>query len=28
VVIVTNSLDYELSLDTVLAVAFLRARVP
>ncbi len=26
VVIVTNSLDYELSLDTVLAVAFLRSR--
>jgi hypothetical protein len=27
VVIVTNSLDYDLSLDTVLAVASLRARV-
>jgi hypothetical protein len=28
VIIVTNSLDYDLSLDTVLAVAVLRARHP
>jgi hypothetical protein len=28
VVIVTNSLDHDLSLDTVLTVAFLRSRIP